>query len=68
MLDKDRTFTARCDFCAHEDFDTEETDFLSAVEAMKKKGWKVFKKNGEWNHKCCECQALEENKDFDVLE
>jgi hypothetical protein len=48
VLEKSITFIASCDFCS-EFFDT-------AVEAMKREGWKVFKQHSEWFHKCGSCQ------------
>lgn len=58
MLEKSITFYANCDFCS-ESFDTDEEEFLSAVAAMKKEGWKVFKEKGEWQHQCPSCQEVE---------
>jgi hypothetical protein len=57
MLEKDgHTFTVQCDFCP-DTHDTDEDEFLAAVEAVKREGWKVFKQNGEWFHKCGCCPA-----------
>lgn len=65
MLEKSgSTFYASCDFCP-DSVDTQETEFLSAVEAIKRLAWKVFKKMGEWFHKCGCCQAEDGGKDFD---
>lgn len=66
MLEKSITFIANCDFCS-EYFDTDETEFMSAVEKMKQEGWKVFKTGGEWQHKCGACQAESAGKDFEDL-
>lgn len=60
------TFIAQCDFCSNY-IDTNETDFMSGIDVMKLKGWKVFKDGIEWQHKCDSCQASEHEKDFDVV-
>lgn len=62
MLDKSITFFVNCDFCS-ESFDTDEEEFMAAVNAMKKDGWKVFKEKNEWQHKCPSCHA----DDFDEV-
>lgn len=66
-LEKDGvTFVAQCDFCP--DYtDTDETEFMSAVEKIKQEGWVVFKKGKEWFHKCEACQDKETSVDFDDL-
>lgn len=61
------TFTAQCDFCNHH-IDTDETDFLAAVDVIKRKGWKVFMQMKEWFHKCDECLALNDTDDFENVE
>lgn len=61
------TFTAYCDFC-NNDYETEETDFLGAVDAIKRIGWKVFKKMNEWFHKCDNCVLEENSDDFEDVE
>ena len=67
MLNKyGHTFEATCDFC-DADLDTDEDEFMSAVEALKRADWKVFRANGEWNHKCSDCCSGSAN-DFDVVE
>ena len=48
------TFEMTCDFCS-EQIDTDEDEFMPAIESAKAKGWKVFKKNGDWTHKCPDC-------------
>lgn len=59
MLEKNGpTFEVTCDFCPN-DLDTGEDDFHMAVTELKLKGWRVFKKDGEWVHKCAAC--LEDN-------
>lgn len=63
MLDKQGiTFVAICDHCP-EDYDTEEDEFYSAVEAMKREGWRVAKVQGQWDHTCPDCQ--ENANDFE---
>ena len=63
MLEKaGSNFIANCDFCSNY-IDTEETEWMSAIDKMKKLGWQVFKKMGEWFHKCDLCQSSIE--DFD---
>lgn len=57
MLDKSITFIASCDFCS-DSFDTDEEDFTMAVRAMQREGWKVFKENDEWHHKCTSCSEI----------
>jgi len=66
-LEKYITFTACCDFCP-ETLDTDEDEFLAAVNVMRREGWKVFKQNGEWFHKCVSCQEDEGEDAFDALE
>lgn len=68
-LEKDAsTFIAQCDFCP-DTHDTEESDFYSAVEAIKRVGWRVFKKGAEWFHKCGCCQAeAADARDFGDVE
>lgn len=63
MLEKSITFMATCDYCSN-DFDTDETDFHSAVQRMKRESWKVFKEvDNSWAHKCDNClqEEREEN-------
>lgn len=55
MLEKHITYEASCDFCP-ESFDTDETGFPQAIGAMKDAGWKVFKRRGEWHHRCPACE------------
>lgn len=65
MLDKyGLDFTASCDFC-DETFDTEEDEFRSAIEAIKRAGWKVFKRGQEWFHKCTDCQSEQGADDYE---
>lgn len=54
MLEKSITFIAYCDFCS-EDHTTDEDDFSSAVKEIKREGWRVFKDESGWNHKCPSC-------------
>lgn len=68
MLEKHGiTFTAECDFCG-DDIDTDEDDFVAAVAAIKRAGWKVFRKLSEWFHKCDNCAAAEDSDDFEDVE
>ena len=60
-------FVAHCDFCSNE-HETEENDFVSAVDVIKRSGWKVFKKMGEWFHKCDACVEEEDQDDFGDVE
>lgn len=60
------TFLAACDFCGNY-METDETDFLAAVDRIKSVDWKVYKNNGEWFHKCWCCQMQDGEKDFEVL-
>lgn len=67
MLERSATaFHAQCDFCS-DSFDTDEGEFVDAVDTIKKQGWRVFKKGAEWFHKCGCCLAEEAGKDFDVV-
>ncbi len=61
------TFDAGCDFC-HNDLQTDEDEFVAAVEAMKRAGWKVFKQGGEWFHKCDDCLGEDGVDDFENVE
>lgn len=52
------SYVAECDFCS-ETFDTDrdrDDGFIAAVDAIKREGWKVIKKGGDWLHKCPSCQ------------
>jgi len=65
MLEKDGiTFIAQCDFCS-DVLDTDEDAYAPGISAMKRAGWKIFKKTGEWFHKCGCCQAESAGRDFD---
>lgn len=55
MLSKNPLYVAECDFCS-EYHETDEDDFIEAVNAIKDEGWKVFKENGEWKHMCPSCR------------
>ncbi len=59
-------YHVHCDFCSNEE-DTEETDFMSAVDEIKKRGWKVFLSDGSWNHKCDFCMNGG-NDEFDIFD
>ena len=47
-----------CDECG-DDFNTDETDFLEALQAVKDEGWLVQRNNEdtEWMHICNECAS-----------
>ena len=67
MLEKQREgFIAQCDFCP-DTVETEEHDFQSAIDEIKRQGWKVFKRGGEWFHKCVDCQHGDVSGDFEDL-
>ena len=60
MLEKHSlTYEMSCDFC-NEQMDTEEDDFRLALDNAKADGWKIFKEDGEWYHKCPDCVAPKE--------
>ena len=68
MLEKQGiTFLASCDFCG-DDVETDEDEFVPAVEAIKRAGWKVFRQSGQWFHKCDNCQASDSVDDFENVE
>lgn len=63
MLEKSGCWwLASCDFCSHY-ADVEEYSFQDAIDAIKKAGWKVFKKMNEWFHKCPACQGTNDGAD-----
>lgn len=52
------TFVAECDSCS-ETFDTgcdREDGFHQAVSVIKKEGWAISRRKGEWIHTCPSCQ------------
>lgn len=49
-----KTYIPICDCCGIE-LDEEYT-FNDAVDAMKADGWKIIKKDGEWQNICPDCQ------------
>jgi hypothetical protein len=59
MIEQDEEgfgFTVCCDVsgCSnYEDLDVE--SFYDAIEELKSLGWKPFKENGEWLHRCPSC-------------
>ena len=57
-------YNVTCDFCP-EAVDTGETDFRMAVAEIKSQGWQVFKKQGEWHHRCPACVAKDKEALFD---
>lgn len=56
-------FLASCDHCA-ETLDTEEDEWLNGIAAMKAAGWRIKKKQGEWDHECSACLG-DEGDDFE---
>ena len=56
MIDKNYgDFDVYCDFCSYENnFDTD-GDFYMLIAEMKELGWKIFKREGSWTHKCPIC-------------
>lgn len=46
-----------CDACP-DGIETEETDFLKALDAAKAEGWKVRRIGGEWAHLCPACAGI----------
>jgi hypothetical protein len=66
MLERYATFEATCDFCSGECEDTRETDFMAAVAWLKDRGWKIFKKDGEWHHKGPDCASEDRDVNFDA--
>jgi len=60
------TFYAECDFCG-DCSDTDEPEFMSALDHIKKRGWLVFQLNGEWHHKCSVCRFEEDGEDFEEV-
>jgi len=53
-IEKFISFVVSCDECA-ETFDTDETEFGAALDALKKEGWKPVCHEGTWNHICPSC-------------
>jgi hypothetical protein len=59
-------YRAECDFCSN-DVDINETEFMSTIDQLKKRGWKVFLSSGSWNHKCDFCMNGDSD-DFDIFD
>ncbi len=56
-------FTATCDSCPSGCEDIDEENFYSAIDELKKRGWKIFKRRGDWNHTCTMCAEESEFED-----
>jgi hypothetical protein len=68
MLEKHITFVADCDHCGTKSMDTDEHDFMAAVQRIKRAGWKVQRDgHGNWEHVCPGCQEDNLGEDFDDL-
>lgn len=52
----DKTLYCQCDSCGEEiEFDTE--SYISGIDEIKRDGWKIVKKDGEFYTFCCsECK------------
>ena len=46
-------YAVSCDECSWEDFF--DGDFYEVIDAIKREGWKISKKDGEWLHTCPDC-------------
>jgi hypothetical protein len=49
----------QCDYCDHEVLETEETEFTSAVEVLRTRGWTALPPplgKSEWRHRCPGCR------------
>lgn len=60
MIERDeifKNFIITCDVCG-DDEGLDEYDFFDAVNEAKSNGWKIFKEQGEWMHKCPSCAEL----------
>lgn len=45
-----------CDRCCFTDTDLDgDLQFSEAIDAMKERGWRVFKKRGDYEHVCPSC-------------
>lgn len=55
-----------CDNCT-ETYDTEDTDFPTALRRVKNEGWKVKKESGDWVHYCPNCDPDTARNEFDVV-
>ena len=45
-----------CDNCG-EELDTDETEFVDALDVLREEGWKAFKVSGDWVHHCGDCRG-----------
>ncbi len=50
-----------CDFCAYSEF-YEADNFDDFIRQMQNDGWKSFKIDGEWTHKCADCVEKDKKK------
>ena len=51
-------YLVSCDFCSHE---VElSLEFMDVIERIKVAGWRIFKEDDEWMHKCPICAGNED--------
>ena len=43
-----------CDFCEYWRA-VDDDDFFAVIEEVKAEGWKIFKDDDDWKHKCPDC-------------
>jgi hypothetical protein len=54
-----RGFEVYCDFCNEsESYDFGRDEWSELMAEMKSDGWKTFKEDGVWKHKCPGCCAI----------
>lgn len=60
------TYTVDCDFCSYsEDTHFDLADgFMAVVDYIKEEGWRIFKKHGDWYHKCPCCIENDVEEEF----
>ena len=46
-----------CDFCGESEFFDKYTNFSACWEELKYHGWRCFKEDMDWKHKCPACIA-----------